>query len=219
MEFLESNGMGTNENDVVIMIDTDFKKFPNMERIAYWATHFPEDVDALLANGKEDNIGNYYDIFAYSDLHFPFDNDLYGEQNIDYLHRMKKEGCVQNIAKSSIRIPVLSAFAGIGIYRASSIKNIRYSFLPTSTVDDFYRSFIESNPDHYFTKVVKERQPAQNTEHNYLGSRRFGENGLFYYNCFGYEAPIVCEHVPFHFEMIKNGHGRLFIEPSLTYTW
>jgi hypothetical protein len=218
MEFLQLNGMGANENDICIIVDSDFPCLPDIERLSYWATHFPEDVDALFANGKENN-GIYYDMFAYRDLQFPFDLELFGENQMGYyVTRMKKETRSYDISYSSKRTPVLSAFSGIGIYRVSSIKNARYSFLPTKTVDDFYRSFIESYPDHDSTKRMKELQPAPHTENNLSGSRRFGENGLFYHNCQGYSAPVICEHIPFHFEMIKNGHGRLFIEPSLRYT-
>lgn len=222
MELLESRGMGKNQDDVCIMIDTDFKNVPNTERISYWATHFPQDVDALFANGKDDQ-EYYYDIFAYRDQNFPFDYDLYGEKNHTQLQEMKTQICKQQISSRTERTSVFSAFAGIGIYRASSIKGVRYSFLPTKSLEMFYRSFIESCPQNYFSKLVKHVQTSNMYETHYhgslLGSKWFGENGFFYYNSWGYNVPIVCEHVTFHIEMIQKGHHRLFIEPSLTYEW
>jgi hypothetical protein len=223
MQLLEEKGMGKNEDDVCIMIDTDFKntdKMPNIERIVYWAKNFPKDVDALFANGKDVH-GLYYDIFAYRDQNFPFDYDIFGQKNHTPLESMKHQVCKQYITNRQERTQVFSAFGGIGIYRASSIIGSRYCAYPTQTLDSFYRSFMEKYPDHYMVKVVKASQAS--FEYDYhgctLGTRWFGPGGFFYYNCWNFNVPTICEHINFHLEMIKKGHDRLFIEPSLSYTW
>ena len=36
---------------------------------------------------------------------------------------------------------------------------------------------------------------------------------------FVYQYPSVCEHVPFHASMIMKGHGKLFINPRLIFTY
>ena len=217
MSLLESKDMGNREDDVCIMIDTDFKISPNTQEIAHWVTHFPNDVDALFANGKDCN-KQYYDIFAYRDTRFPFDYDIYGEKNHTALLDMKTQICKQFLSNEKTRVPVISAFGGIGIYRGTAIKGNRYSFLPTKELDTFYQTIIKNSPENFYVKMIKELQLSPETHYHgsLLGRKMFN---YFYYNCYGYNVPIVCEHVNFHIKMHQNGHDRLFIEPSLSYTW
>ena len=36
---------------------------------------------------------------------------------------------------------------------------------------------------------------------------------------FVYQYPSTCEHVPFHASMIRRGHGKIFINPRLIFTY
>lgn len=220
MNMLEKKGMGTNVYDVCIIIDSDFKQNPSIESIesiVYWATHFPEDVDALFANGQDAD-HQYYDIFAYRDNKFPFDYDIYGEKDHTDLLSMKTESC-KHLSHRKERTPVYSAFGGVGIYRAASIRQIRYSFVPTKALDTFYRSMLESTPNYMVSKIIRKQQESPGTHYHgaLLGSKWF--DSLFYYHCWGYNVPVVCEHITFHMDMIQKGYNRLFIEPTLLYHW
>jgi hypothetical protein len=212
MELLESKGMGE-DGDLCIMIDPDISKQFPVDKLIHCVKNFPADTDAIFANGVESN-GNYYDRFAYRDTEFPFDFDIYGEQNMGRLDVKSKKV----FRKITQKTTVLSAFAGIGIYKASSIKGCRYSAFPTKDLDDFYSKFIRENPCHPEVKIANAAQ--KNIQTHYRGSLlgvRLGS--FFYYNCWGYNYPIVCEHVPFHISMMMKGRGNMYIEPSLTYYW
>ena len=220
MTLLESHGMGEHVEDVCIIVDADFRRSPDISSIVHWATHFPQDVDALFANGHDIN-NNYYDSFAYRDSTFPFDYEMYGEEGLKLIesdkYQEKHNFCIYKLgsilSKSSERYPVISAFGGIGIYRGTSIRGLRYAFHPTPDVEAFYLQFMKEHPEHELVKIVK---PLQSIENGHV-SKLCGD--LSYHHCFGYAHPIMCEHIPLHIAMILRGNGRLFIEPSLHYYW
>jgi hypothetical protein len=218
LTLLESHGMGEHSDDICIMVDTDFRRSPDVSMIVHWATHFPEEVDALFANGKDGN-GNYYDSFAFRDSTFFFDNDMYGDIEFTLIdhdkYHAKHNFCQRTLGTilSSGRYPVISAFAGIGIYRGTSIRGLRYAHYVTPAVEQFYLQFMKEHPEHEFVKIIQSLQLIKTDYNLTLYS------DLSYYQSCGYAYPIVCEHVPFHIGMIQRGKGRLFIEPSLHYYW
>jgi glycosyltransferase involved in cell wall biosynthesis len=220
MRMLEQRGMGEREEDVVIFMDADIHTKPNLDRIVHLATQFPSDVDGLFANGVSHWSGRYYDMFAYRDMESPFGDEVYGERQGQEESKQKAERVARTMASATDLVPVVSAFGGLAIYRGKSIVWKRYSAFPTKEMDDFYIQFLLQNPGHRLTEKVLVLQNAVEThkDGSLLGiylhhSREAG--GLFYWNCCGYNWPIVCEHIPFHMSMILDGKGKLFVDPSL----
>ena len=120
-----------------------------------------------------------------------------------------------NIPVAAPRIPVLSAFGGIGVYRASAVRGLRYSGVVTEDVHKVYTNFCRQNPSHPWVQRVNQK-PVTHIEGALMGVYLF-DTKLFYRNNSGYNYPVICEHVPFHCAMINRGASRLFVEPSLLY--
>jgi hypothetical protein len=149
-----------------------------------------------------------------------FGDEVYGERQGQEESKQKAERVARTMASAKDLVPVVSAFGGLGIYRGKSIVWKRYSAFPTKEMDDVYIQFLLQHPGHRLTEKVLVLQDAVETHKDgallgiYLHhSREAG--GLFYWNCCGYNWPIVCEHIPFHMSMILDGKGKLFVDPSL----
>lgn len=220
MRMLEARGMGEREDDIVILMDADIPSKPHLDQIVQVTTHFPENVDALLANGVSHWSGHYYDMFAYRDMESPFGDEVFGEREGQEESQQKNERVVRRIAEAKEPVRVVSAFGGLGIYRGKSILWKRYSSFPTKEMDDFYIQFMLRNPEHRLTEKVLRIQENVETHKDgallgiYLHEQR-ESGGFFYWNCSGYNWPVVCEHIPFHIAMILDGKDKLFIDPSL----
>jgi hypothetical protein len=220
MLMLEARGLGANENDLCVMIDPDVRVKILTDRIVHFVRNFPDRVDAIFANGiSMTRQGRYYDIFACRNYMFPFDYDILGEEKgAERIHKKSRE----------VEIPVgeqrmvWSAFGGLAIYRAKCIRGKRYSAFPTADLNHLYRKIIQSHPEADEVKLVKQIQSSVETHKHgaLLGMYLFepkDQGGLFYFNCHGYNYPIVCEHVTFHASMIREGYFKMYIEPDLIY--
>ena len=220
MKLLEDHGLGQETGDLCLMVDPDVPISFNTQNITQHIRNFPENVDALFANGVSRR-GKYYDTFAYRDAKYPYGVDIYGEINIQ---RQNEKHIIMNrsIKHDEPLIPVISAFGGLAIYRGTSIKGKRYSAYPTAALNKLYRKIYTLYPNHPEVKIVKSAQ--KNIETHLRGSllgiylfEKKEDSGFFYYNCCGANYPIVCEHLTFHAEMIEDGKDKLFISPSLVY--
>lgn len=227
MELLETEGMGELPTDLCLMVDPDMPIKTPVDRILHRLMAFPDEADALFANGISGIRGGaYYDMFAYRDDRFPMDADVLGEEGWTDRQRVKGQTVGVPIPFNPPfprPIPVWSAFGGLAIYRATSIKGKRYSAFPTGALNSLYRKFAAENPGHPDVQQLRASQSRAKTHHHgsLLGLHPFEkreDGGLFYFNCHGYNAPIVCEHIPFHAEMMTTGsRGRLWIDPALVY--
>jgi hypothetical protein len=219
MEVLEGHGLGS-AGDLCMMVDPDVPNGFVIETILATLQNFPAEAHAIFANGIS-RTGCYYDGFAYRDMNYPFGVDLYGEHNRDrYLALLKQ--LRRPISFNEPLIPVMSAFGGIGIYRAEAIKGHRYSATPTAALDRLYRTIYKHFPQHAESVIVKKIQENPETHVRgcllgiYLHQPK-EEGGFFYFNCCGANYPIVCEHITFHAEMIAAGYDKLFVCPQLIY--
>ncbi len=211
MEMLEETDIGTREEDRIVMIDCDFPCLFSPESLIRCLKE-AKDYDALFANGKSAR-GKYYDLSAYYELgSYPFGLELLSESVV--FNEKYKERMV-DIPSTMPRIPVLSAFGGIGIYRASAIRGLRYAGHVTQDVHKVFSEVCLQHPTHPWVKKVKEK-PVTHLEGALQGVYLFDKE-LFYKNNSGYNYPVICEHVPFHCAMINRGASRLFVEPSLLY--
>lgn len=219
MELLEEKGMGA-AGDFCMMVDPDVPTHFIADSIIGVIRNFPTEAHALFANGMNRS-GCYYDSFAYRDLNYPYGVELYGEYNINRYYAMQA-GLRRHIPPTDPLIPVMSAFGGIGIYRAETIKGRRYSATPTAALDRLYRTIYDNFPQHPEVKLVKEvqKKPDTHIRGSLLGiylHKPKEAGGFFYFNCSGANYPIVCEHVAFHAEMIAAGYDKLFVCPQLIY--
>jgi len=227
MELLEGEGLGERPTDMCIIVDPDMLIKPPVDRILFRLANYPDSLDAVFANGISlTRNGMYYDHFAFRDFRFPFDQDVIGEKRSFEMVSAKGHLVGEPIPFKPpfpASIPVWSAFGGMAIYRGAAIRGKRYSAFPTPALDAIYRAFINDNPEHPFVKLVKESQSDVKTHQDgcLLGLYPFEKRengGLFYFNCHGYNVPIVCEHVTFHAEMVLSGSlGKMVVDPMLVY--
>ena len=211
MEMLEETDIGSREEDRIIMIDPDLPVMFDADSLIAILKSGRNDYDALFANGKGLR-GNYYDASAYFDTQFPFGMELIPERTV---FDEKYKSIMVNIPVAAPRIPVFSAFGGIGVYRASAIRGLRYSGVVTEDVHKVYTNVCRSYPSHPWVQRVNQK-PVTHIEGALMGVYLFDDK-LFYRNNSGYNYPVICEHVPFHCAMINRGASRLFVDPSLVY--
>lgn len=211
MEMLEETDIGSREEDRIIMFDPDVNCVMSAEPLTQLLKSGRNDYDALFANGISVR-KNYYDISAYYDMYYPFGLELLDEKSV---FGEKYKALIQQIPTNAPRIPVFSAFGGIGIYRASAIRGLRYNGTITEDVHSVFSRFCQQYPAHPWVQQVC-KKPTTHLDGALLGIY-LHDKQLFYKNNSGYNYPVICEHVPFHSAMICRGHSRLFVEPSLLY--
>jgi hypothetical protein len=216
MESLEAAGCGLESEDILIWVDPDFPRLPPMDNLIHWIRQMPPGIHALLANGVTVNNGKYYDFFAYRDELVPFGDEILGEGDNLVL---RKNQVMQTLDILSPPKKVMSGFAGLAIYRASCVRGLRYSGVPTADLNTVYRRFLTKHPQHPMSRLAL--QPSiTHKEGALLGVYLFEskeEGGFWYRNNSGYNFPVVCEHVPFHASMIVRGFDQIVLMPSLVY--
>lgn len=211
MEMLEETDIGSRDEDRIIFFDSDVNCVMSAEPLTKLLKSGKNDYDALFANGISQR-KNYYDISAYYDMYYPFGLELLDEKTV---FGEKYKSLIQQIPTNAPRIPVMSAFGGIGIYRASAIRGLRYKGTITEDIHSVFSKFCQQYPAHPWVQQVL-KKPTTHLEGALLGIYLFDKQ-LFYKNNSGYNYPVICEHVPFHCAMISRGYSRLFVEPSLLY--
>ena len=210
VEWMELSGMGVGEDDLTIFIDPDIPTVFPVDCLVSLCRSFPQGAHAFFANGLSGNM-KYYDAYAYRDTKHPFGAELLGEEIFDF----KYKSVIVQIPFDAQPIPVLSAFGGLGIYKSSCIRGLRYSAIPTQDLHTLNQRIMKENPDHLYVKKVKEK-PTTHIQGASQGIYLFDKE-LFYRNCSGYNFPVICEHVPFHASMIARGYDKLFVLPPLIY--
>lgn len=187
-------------DDYVLMFDGDGAAPLDVDYILNRIQNFPDDADAIFANGIGRTQPVYYDTYALRTRERPYGPEIIGETFWKTLPTL--------VIRE--RTPVISAFGGAALYRGTCFGAApRYSAMPTEDLNAQYRSStvpVEQSPTHH--------------EGALLGTYLFEakeSGGLFYRNNSGYAAPIVCEHSTFHATMARNGCGRFFIDPQFIY--
>jgi hypothetical protein len=201
LDMIESHGY-TND-DLIVMFDCDMRSIPTkplFERLRA----FPDDIDALFANGLSTNCQTYYDMYALRFGKNLLGPEIRGLEFWDSLPRI----VIQNPTS------VLSAFGGLAIYKGYCLKQNRYSALPTQALDILNKQIIQQTgykPASSETQTQYKGAP--------IGIYLFGSgpDDIFYLNNSGYNYPVVCEHSTLHAEMMLRGQGRFRIDPDLKY--
>lgn len=195
--------------EYVIMMDLDNVYVLPVSKICSILSQ-KQDFDAMICKGIWRD-GGMYDLYSYRDEHFLFGPEIIMDYfwDMNYLNTIKKyvhnrKGC----------IPVYSAFNGMAILKKESIKGIRYSAIPTKTLDKFYRRFknkIPNLPEIFHTHVLGVLKAIL----------LFGndKNAILYNNNTGHNYPVVCEHVPFFLEMRERGFNKIVLNTELVWPW
>jgi len=198
---------GVQDDDYVVMFDADMDAPLNIQQIVMRIQTFPQDVDAIFANGMNRNRRTYYDLYAYRDR-----ENLYGPEIIgdSFWNNMKS-------FEVTTHRQILSGFGGLAIYRGRCMKDNSYSAVPTADLDALYKSL-----------GTKTGRPTLKHNGVLLGMYLFGTgpfadgvsinpNDIFYVNNSGYNFPVVCEHSTFHARLTMRGQGTFLLDPSLHY--
>jgi hypothetical protein len=218
MEMLEQREMGERTDDLVVMLDPDLHTALPIAGLLDVLRHWPDNTDALFATGLGKR-GNYYDIFACRTLEFCLDYDVLGEEMGERYHRKKSLTQSDALTMQSSN-SVWSAFGGLAVYRGVAIRGRRYSAFPTRDLDEIYYSVAARDDDQ--GRLLREAQACAQTHRHgalqgiYLFNRK-EVGGIFYFNCYGYNYPVVCEHVPFHASMLCAGYDKMRVDERLVY--
>jgi hypothetical protein len=196
---------GPTDEDILVLVDFDIKKIPTVNTLFKYIENFPADADALFANGVNVGDTRYYDMYALRTLDNPVGPEITGEKFWGSLKYF-------NLAKDGSRIPVISAFGGLGVYRVGSIRGARYSGTMTESLDKLYKTIFAANPA---LRKVCENRDNRVRDGVMCGVKLFDD--ILYQNNSGYNFPVICEHSAFHADMILGGHSRLFIATDLVY--
>ena len=83
----------------------------------------------------------------------------------------------------------------------------KYGIKLLKSVSDIYKNFEKNNSS---TNIIN-TDVVKHINGSLQGVYLFGDDGIFYKNCNGYNYPIVCEHIIFHLEMREKGYGNIYI--------
>ena len=192
-------------DDFFILIDLDMNIPPPIEAIEFVLKNFPNEVDALFANGLHSS-GKYYDAYELRTEEYPFGPEILGEH---FWSKTHMDTILRRIDMTEPLVPVVSAFGGLGIYRGNIFKGCKYSADVTDELHEFY-----------LTKQLPEdnKNPAKHNDGVLLGCY-LKDDKIFYKNNSGYNYPVSAEHVNFHLQIRKKGYKNMFICPFLHYYW
>lgn len=193
---------GCSDHDYVLMIDCDIARpfeSEDIDVICKHLTQFPDNADAIFANGLNANGVTYYDMYALRHSGAPFGPEIVGD---DFWKKIPR------IVVSS-PTSIYSGFGGMAIYRGYCLKNNQYTAFPT---DDLHAVIKQQFAVHSY------KQPKTETHYEgaLLGIYLFGDD-VFYHNNSGYNYPVVCEHSTFHATLAMRGQGRFIIDSTMKY--
>jgi hypothetical protein len=181
--------------DYLVMVDMDSLGW-SVSACVEAIRSTPDEWDVLYANGVNSTGKVYYDLYALRmEPDHLFGPELLGEKFWNELQYFKIP------ITHDGRIPVKSAFGGLGIFKKAVIPHIKYDCIVTPEVAQFYSNI--ANPP-IETNTACSKFPG-------------GEmiNGLYYKANSGYDRPVVCEHVCLNLAL--SSRFRIMIEPKLVY--
>jgi hypothetical protein len=197
----------------IVMIDWDFASPPSVQKLAKWVREMPDEVDGIFANGIGSS-GHYYDLYELRTDRYPFGPELAG--NAFWNSRSRNRALRRRIKPDEAPFTVISAFGGLGVYRADSIRDCRYSAVPTAALHNFYTGELERSANSREVRRLTKLASKTHYEGAMLGCEWFSD-GIFYRNNSGYAFPVCAEHVNLHMEMRARKRGNFLIAPDLIY--
>lgn len=131
----------------------------------------------------------YRDAYAFRSKYFPYGPEYLG--TFWWKNTLKK---IQQRYKRNQKILIQSGFGGAAIYKTEAYFSSNYSPYADDDFDKMQKEFVkEIKTINEETKKHLSDKPIPNTN---------------------YDSPIICEHVPFHFKMIKNGYDKIYLDTS-----
>lgn len=172
----------------ILNIDLDVLLFNPLDSLKSLLRFAGTDFDCITGCGMTKWL-RYRDAYAFRSSSFPFGPEFMPEHWWDVTWHQ-----IQQRYPKNLKIPVYSAFGGAAVYKSKAYFAAVYNCHPTSP--DFLQKHAElvkkSKPS--ADQIEKASQtPAPNT---------------------GYTAPIICEHVPFHYKLIDLGFDKIFVDTS-----
>jgi len=192
-------------NDFFIQIDLDISIPPHIEEIEFVLKNYPNEIDVLFANGLHYS-GKYYDAYELRTEEYPFGPEILGEY---FWSKTHMDTILKRIENTDPLIPVISAYAGLAIYRGDVFKDCKFSADVTDELHEFY-----------LTKELPQdnKNPTTHNEGVLLGCY-LKDDKIFYKNNSGYNYPVCGELVNFHLQIRKKGFKNMYICPFLHYYW
>jgi hypothetical protein len=191
--------------DYILVPDLDFEVPWGINEILNIIENPKKEWDMVAANGS-------YDIFA---LRLP--NSRLFPETIGYNPTIRINDEIGNYLAMHLKqgkwLKVESAFGGLAIYKRSSLKNCFYRskcpldyFEKITTFNPGDDPIFKKDPKKFLPLIIKNRMRFRQWEKSNFSDKAFPTNGY------------ICEHVLLHFQMIRNGFDKLFIDPDLTMT-
>jgi hypothetical protein len=209
MEMWEKNDK---EDAIVIWLDTDRVHRLDgsiVHQVAEQLMGVPIEVAAgffaMSLNHKHD----MYDTFAYRSEKNALGPEFMGEKWWSAEHQLQIQ---QEVREQPYSVQVLSACNGLAMYKSEAIRGLRFSATPTEAIEKYYRTLYRDAKHPCFKKMQEiQEKPTTHYEGVCLGRYCFGTEGLWYKNNSGYNQPVLCEWLSFHFAMRERGFKGLFI--------
>lgn len=184
----------------IVMFDFNTMHPLPIQNIYNTLTKMDKEYDAIICNAIDAN-GCAVDAYSMRTMEHMFGPEIMGDM---FWHESHIRALKRNFGYKDELIPVLSAFNGLCIFKKESIRGVRYSGVPTTAMDTFYRLECDNF-------VLKSNTLYAGIP---LGVYCFPNKTLFYSNNSGYNYPVVNPHTSFFLEMRKNGKDKVFVYPK-----
>lgn len=200
---------------IVLWLDCDRMTRVDTTPIAFLAKQLmsapPKTITAFFPMSLNHK-GEMYDRFAYRDEIFALGPELMGDDWWQEGHTSNLLHHIHHTTSEYHTLPVLSAFNGMGLYRADAIRGLRFSAFPNQSMEKFYRQAYKNTSHPVHAQIVSAQSTAEKKYKGIaLGRYLFGTEGLFWQNNSGYNQPVVCEWLPFHFDLRDRGWTGFYL--------
>jgi hypothetical protein len=200
----EINKSKYDEYDVVVWIDMDLLDF-HFENLESFVEEVKND-EKLVLTGNSPRYYDYYALRINQEIHNGYTNRILGPEIVGdkFWHYISRDEIFV-----TQRQLVASAFNGVGIYHKNVFKNHKYNCIVDEYVEKYYLLLLKNNTSlKKYVRVISSPCPR------FPGGKEDKINKIMWKNNFGYDKPVVCEHVALHASLNLEDY-KIFIEPKL----
>ncbi len=179
---------GTPKYQYILNIDLDVLLFNPLDSLKSLVRFSGTNFHCITGYGMTKWL-RYRDAYAFRNENFPFGPEFMPEHwwNVTW-HQIQQRN------PKNLKIPVYSAFGGAAVYKSQAYFAAVYDCHPTSP------EFLQKHAE-----MVKKSRPSLDQLQNASETPKPNT---------GYTAPIICEHVPFHYKLIDLGFDQIFVDTS-----
>lgn len=175
-----------NDFENILVFDPDVFYFNPKKMVKQLDFFCKQSLNVLSVNGLTKAL-KYRDAYAYRSQAYFYGPEYLGKKWWDTeVHKIQRRFFGKKL------VSVYSAFGGAAFYKTQEYITAKYSALHTEASFEFQEHQLEKNRNLKNNEILI-RHPIENT--NYTG-------------------PVVCEHVPFHYELYKKGFTKQAIDSS-----